>query len=464
MTAPAEEENQPAVDLSINPESPRSDAREEGESQGSPPSPGPEWKLNQKMKLEVRSLVEALERCLKTQTDYESVGKLNDKLRKQISELKTSDDQRDKVIALTDAIKEKSRETAALRSEHEALKRINREQRRWKQEEHVLSQEDSTRLIELQQTAVELKTTIVELKEKKQKVEGALKEKEAQAENLEQKYKGLMALVTKSETNGSKIESLGPLPRGSEVEYLQKHLATLQQCKENDEKNHAALIQNAMNQLKDNKNKVIQLQDLLLQKEEEIKKNTALLRSLKTHSRIAVLPPIPDVLEKERKRKQKPIQSPCFKPKEVHANLKKVPKDSSDKKYQQNSTIDSDDPSINPGSKDGKGNRSKGHGGHKHSGKSPRGKGNGQQRSPRDNHAQKGGNDSSVERSQRPKPPTSPRGNNNPRHNRSQGSNKSNQSGQSGDEKKIAQNVAQQYVQKTITSAAINALYTRKFQ
>lgn len=262
--------------------------------------------LNRKMKAEVRALVEALERCLKTQSDFEAVNKLNDKLRKQIAELKTSDEQREKILRLTDEIKERGREAAELRTEQEALKKINRDQKRWKQWDQNVSVEDTKRIADLQATANDLKTTINELKEKKHRVEAKLKEKESVAEALEHKYKALMALVTKAEVSGgSRIESQGPLPRG-EMEYLHKHLATLQHCKEVDEKNHAALLQRALKQLRDNKNRVAQQQNLLQSKEEEIRQNNELLKTLKAQNRMFpnALPPIQNE-EKQKKDRKK---------------------------------------------------------------------------------------------------------------------------------------------------------------
>lgn len=284
-------------------------ARGMGEDASQNPGPGLHFEsvLNRKMKAEVRALVEALERCLKTQSDFDAVSKLNDKLKKQISDLKTSDEQREKILRLTDEIKERGREASELRVEQEALKKINRDQKKWKQWEQNVNVEDTKRIAELQATSNELKTTINELKEKKHRVEVKLKEKESVAEVAEQKYKALMALVTKAELSGvSKIESNGPLPRGCEVEYLNKHLATLQHCKEVDEKNHAALLQHGLKQLRDNRNRVAQQQNLLLSKEEEIRQNNELLKNLKAHNRLFpnTLPPIQHEEKPKKERKK----------------------------------------------------------------------------------------------------------------------------------------------------------------
>eukprot|EP00397_Hematodinium_sp_SG-2012_P033216 GEMP01035455.1.p1 GENE.GEMP01035455.1~~GEMP01035455.1.p1 ORF type:complete len:426 (+),score=126.44 GEMP01035455.1:22-1278(+) len=258
-----------------------------------------EQELNYKMKSEVRALVEALERCLKTQSDFESTCKLTDKLKKQIASIKTNDDQREYVLQLMNEINDRGRETAELRAEQEALRKINRDQR--KQWQQSASSKDTQKIQELQAATQELKATVTELKEKKQRAEMQLKDKEGVSAALEQKYNGLVALVSKAQRSGSKIDLTGPLPRGCDVEYLEKHIATLQHCKELDDKNHAALLQGAVSRLRENKAKVAKLEADLQEKEEEIRSNKAHLRFLKAQHRQhqPTLPPIQEPAEKK---------------------------------------------------------------------------------------------------------------------------------------------------------------------
>lgn len=246
--------------------------------------------------------MEALERGWKAHSNFEAMCKVSDKLKKQITTIKAHDEQRDYVQQLTNDIKEQARETAELRMECDALKRINREQQKqWKENS---SPKNSRKMQELQQQkqdrVVELKATVAQLKEKKQRVDLQLKEKE---EVFMKKYISVMAPVSTARTRRKHSPKGGT--RDSDGEYLDKHLQTLQHGREVDEKNNAALLRDTTSKLRDNKAQVEALQSELQKKEEEIRSNAAYLRTVKAQHR-KYLSTIPQQEQTEKAKPSKP--------------------------------------------------------------------------------------------------------------------------------------------------------------